>query len=64
MSDTAATLVSAVSVCLLGLIGAVWRLGSKMGEMTQELRSHNQRLDRLEKHQDAHDEWHLNRGDR
>ena len=64
MSGTAATLVSAVSVCLLGLIGAVWRLGSKMGEMTQELHSHNQRLDRLEKHQDDHDAWHLDRGDR
>jgi hypothetical protein len=35
-----------------------------MGEMTQELHDHNGRLERVEDHQDAHDEWHLNRGDR
>lgn len=64
MTPAAIGALCAVATLLLLVFGSVWRLGTKMGEMTQELHDHNGRLERVEDHQDAHDEWHLNRGDR
>lgn len=64
MTPAAIGALCAVATILLLVFGAVWRLGTKMGEMIQELHDHNGRLERVEDHQDAHDEWHLNRGDR
>jgi hypothetical protein len=64
MSAAAIGALSAAGVLMLAVFGAVWRLGTKMGQMTQELHDHNGRLERVENHQDAHDECHLDRGDR
>lgn len=64
MSSAAIGVLIAAGTLALAVFGSVWRLGTKMGEMTQELHDHNGRLERVEDHQDAHDEWHLNRGDR
>ena len=54
----------AVATLLLLIFGAIWRLGTKVGGMTQELHDHNGRLEDVESHQYNHDQWHLNRGDR
>ena len=48
----------------MGIFGAVWRIGTKVGAMTQELKEHDQRLAELGQRIYAHDQWHLQRGDR
>jgi hypothetical protein len=45
------------------IMAAVWRLGTKMGQMTQALQDHNARLERVEDHMAEHDRWHFHRGD-
>lgn len=64
MTSAAIAATTGMGLALSAIFGAIWRLGTKVGGMTQELHDHNQRLDRLEKHQDDHDAWHLGRGDR
>lgn len=47
---------------LLALIAAVWRIGTKMGSMIQTQEDHDERLVRIERHQDEHDAWHMRKG--
>ena len=63
MPETYVTLLGIIAGALLTIMGSVWRLGTKIGQMTQELRDHNARLERLEDHMADHDRWHLVRGD-
>ena len=64
MTSTAITLLSLLFTGLVGIFGAVWRIGTKVGAMTQELKEHDQRLAELGRRIYAHDQWHLQRGDR
>lgn len=61
LSDALLSLIGLVSIATLG---AVWRIGSMIGRMAATQNDHDGRLERLEREQDAHDAWHLNRGDR
>jgi hypothetical protein len=64
VNEAAVTLLGVIAASLLTVFGAIWRLGTKMGQMTQELADHTGRLVRLEDHMLDHDRWHMVRGDR
>lgn len=57
-------LLSVIALVTIATLGAVWRIGSVLGQMHATQNDHDGRLERLEREQDAHDAWHLNRGDR
>lgn len=63
LSGGAVTLFGVIIVLCTAIFGAVWRVGNKIGGMTQHLIANDDRLDRLEQHEDDHDKWHLRRGD-
>ena len=60
--DAAVGLASFSAALLIALIGATWRIGNKVGGVSQQLDDHAGRLSRLEHNQDAHDRWHVSRG--
>lgn len=62
VSDAAATLFAVIITLLTAVFGAVWRIGSKLGGISQILVDHEGRLDRIEGHEDEHDRWHKQRG--
>lgn len=61
-ASAVATWATVISFLLVALIGAVWRVGSKVGSIASTLADHEGRLDRVEQHQDAHDTWHMSKG--
>lgn len=47
---------------LIALVTAVWRIGTKVGGIASTLAEHDDRMDRIEVGQRAHDQWHMSRG--
>lgn len=62
LSGSAATLFGVIIGLLVTLVGAVWRIGTKMGMIGATLNDHSNRISRIESHEDQHDEWHRRRG--
>jgi len=64
VTSTTITLLSLLFTGLVALFGTTWRIGSKVGGMTRELKEHEKNLNELSQRVYNHDQWHLNRGDR
>ena len=64
MTGAEATIVAAALSTGIGTFVGVWRIGNKIGRIIASLQDHDGRLERIERHEDAHDAWHLRRGDR
>lgn len=64
ISRLSETLLSLVVVVSVATLGAVWRIGTIIARIGATQSAHDTRLARLEAHEDAHDCWHLARGDR
>ena len=64
ISRASETILSVCAVLLVAVLGACWRMGSALGHLLSESHDHEGRIIRLEAHEDAHDAWHLARGDR
>ena len=64
VNDASATLLSVLLVATIAVLGAVWRLGTSVGKLVQGHDDLIARVGRLEVHEDEHDVWHLDRGDR
>ena len=64
MTGAEATIVAAALSTGIGTFVGVWRIGNKIGGLISTMEDHEGRLDRIERHEDAHDKWHLQRGDR
>ena len=64
MTSTAITLLGLLFTGLLAIFGTTWRIGTKVGAMTRELKEHEKSLSDLSQRVYNHDQWHLNRGDR
>lgn len=62
MNQVIATWGSVIAVLLIALIGAVWRIGSKVGMISATIVDLEGRVARMEKHEDDHDAWHMSRG--
>ena len=45
----------------VAILGAIWRVGNKLGTLTASVESATQRLDRVQSHQEDHDRWHMGR---
>ena len=64
ISRTSEALLSACTALLIAVLAACWRMGSQLGRLVSSQQDHDGRIRRLEDHEDAHDAWHLARGDR
>jgi len=64
ISRTSEALLSACTVLLVAVLGACWRMGSALGRLVAHTDDHEGRIARIEAHEDAHDAWHMARGDR
>ena len=64
ISRLADALLSVVALVTIATLGAVWRIGTMLGRMGAAQSDHDERLARIERHEDSHDAWHLARGDR
>ena len=45
----------------VAVLGAIWRVGNKLGTLAASVESLTQRLDRVQGHQEDHDRWHMSR---
>ena len=59
-----ATLLSVMVVLLIAILGGVANISMRLGRILGVQDDHATRITRLEVHEDAHDAWHLARGDR
>jgi len=64
ISRTSEALLSACTALLIAVLAACWRMGSQLGRLVANSHDHEGRIVRLEAHEDAHDAWHMARGDR
>lgn len=64
ISRLAEALLALVGVLSTATLAATWRIGTILGKMSSRSEDHAKRIDRIEAHEDAHDAWHLSRGDR
>ena len=64
ISRASETILSVCGVLLVAVLGACWRMGSQVGRLVSQQQDLGGRVSRLEVHEDAHDAWHLARGDR
>lgn len=63
ISRLSEALLGSVAAISIATLAAVWRIGTILGRMASGHEDHEHRIDRLEQHEDAHDSWHLHRGD-
>jgi len=45
----------------VAVLGAIWRVGNKLGTLAASVECVTQRLDRVQVHQEDHDQWHMSR---
>lgn len=63
ISRLSEALLGSVAALSIATLAAVWRIGTILGKMSSANEDHEHRINRLEAHEDAHDAWHLQRGD-
>ncbi len=64
MTGAEATLLATLVPLSVATLGGVATISSRLGRLQASIQDHAERLVRLEGHEDAHDHWHLSRGDR
>ena len=64
IDSAGATLLSVMVVLLIAILGGVANISMRLGRILGAQDDHATRITRLEVHEDAHDNWHLTRGDR
>ena len=64
IDSAGATLLSVMVVLLIAILGGVANISLRLGRILGAQDDHATRITRLEVHEDAHDNWHLTRGDR
>lgn len=64
VTDPELTFATLVIALLTSIFAGVWRVGNKLGGITQTQLDHERRITELELHEHEHDQWHLRRGDK
>lgn len=59
MSTVAGLVASIGLTALVALVGATWRIGTRVGEVTSTLQSHTRAISDIEAHLHEHDMWHI-----
>lgn len=64
MTGAEATLLGTLVPLSVATLGGVASISARLGRISAQQSDHDSRLTRLERHEDEHDRWHLERGDR